>query len=209
MQEHKPLTQMVYDGLYADVINGVLTANDILNENALAERFRVSKSPVREALVSLCDDRVLRSIPRVGYKVIQIAPGEVRELEEARCALETHMLRKSFPSIGHGEIELLKRHVTVLQNTAFPPTRYEAWQRNSRFHLQLASYSGNGYMCGLLDRTLRTCAQAAGQHFAGGREGELMDGHLHIRIIAALEARDLPLALSLLEEDTRQIGSGS
>ena len=109
MQEHKPLTQFVYESLYADVINGVLTPNDILSENALTERFSVSKSPVREALVSLCDDGVLRSIPRVGYKVVQITPAEVRHLEEARCALETFMLRRSFPSIGQREIVLLQQ----------------------------------------------------------------------------------------------------
>ena len=68
MQEHKPLTQFVYESLYADVINGVLTPNDILKENALMERFSVSKSTVREALVSLCDDGVLRR-PRLLYPV--------------------------------------------------------------------------------------------------------------------------------------------
>ncbi|MBQ8130359.1 MAG: GntR family transcriptional regulator [Clostridia bacterium] len=207
MQEHKPLTQFVYENLYADVINGVLTPNDILSENALTERFSVSKSPVREALVSLCDDGVLRSIPRVGYKVVQITPAEVRHLEEARCALETFMLRRSFPSIGQREIVLLRQHVTALLNTGPPASRYEAWRRNSGFHLQLASYSGNPYMCGLLDRTLRNCAQAAGQHFSGEHADRNMDGRNHIRLIAALEARDLPLALSLLEQDARQIGS--
>jgi DNA-binding GntR family transcriptional regulator len=66
MRKSKPLTAKVYDEVYSDIINGNYGAQDIITESALVQRFEVSKSPVREALLQLCNEDVLRVIPRLG-----------------------------------------------------------------------------------------------------------------------------------------------
>ena len=55
----------------------------------------MSKSPVREALILLCEENILIAIPRLGYKVVQITPGQMAKLIEARYALEPFMLKKA------------------------------------------------------------------------------------------------------------------
>lgn len=72
-----------------------ITGNDILTESALVKRLQVSKSPVREALILLCEENILIAIPRLGYKVVQITPGQMAKLIEARYALEPFMLKKA------------------------------------------------------------------------------------------------------------------
>ena len=66
VQSSKPLTSMVYERVYSSIINGEITGNDILTESGLVSQFSVSKSPVREALILLCEEGVLKSIPRMG-----------------------------------------------------------------------------------------------------------------------------------------------
>ena len=65
--QKETLKERVYRGIYEAVTNGEYRPNDILTENQMIEKFGVSKSPVREALVELCKDGVLINIPRMGY----------------------------------------------------------------------------------------------------------------------------------------------
>ncbi|WP_418668271.1 GntR family transcriptional regulator, partial [Allofournierella sp.] len=68
MPSKNTLTEQVYERVYEDVVNGVFVNGQVITENMLIQRYHVSKSPVREALVSLCDEQVLQSIPRTGYQ---------------------------------------------------------------------------------------------------------------------------------------------
>ena len=50
LKSTKPLTSMVYERLYGEIVNGTITSNDILTESALVQKMEVSKSPVRARL---------------------------------------------------------------------------------------------------------------------------------------------------------------
>ena len=69
MENSGSLKKMVYDTLLDDISSGRFRPNDILTEGSLTERFGVSKAPVREALIELCKDNILQSLPRFGYQV--------------------------------------------------------------------------------------------------------------------------------------------
>ena len=70
----------VYRGIYDAVTTGEYRPNDILTENQMIEKFGVSKSPVREALVELCKDGVLINIPRMGYQVRAVTLKEIMDI---------------------------------------------------------------------------------------------------------------------------------
>lgn len=65
-------TTAVYDLLKQDVIRLRFRRDEIINEKALAERYQVSKTPVREALSMLVQEGYLKKIPRVGYLVREV-----------------------------------------------------------------------------------------------------------------------------------------
>ena len=201
----KPLTSMVYNQLYTMIINGELTSNDILTESSLVAQFNVSKSPVREALIMLCEEGMLRSVPRVGYQVLQLLPGETKEMIDARLALELYMLRQSWDSIDPEEIEKLEKHLARIKQDELVNTSVLAnWERNSAFHMLLASFAKNDYMLSMLDRTLRSCARAAAQYFFNVRNIPHGDHDLHDDLMEALRAKDLDAMLKTLECDIRQ-----
>lgn len=69
--ENKTLSAQVHDAILEMIIDsGSDSDNMLLTERELVERFGVSKAPVREALLRLCTEEVLSSIPRCGYRKI-------------------------------------------------------------------------------------------------------------------------------------------
>ena len=71
----KSLKDQVYESILEDIFQGNVSPGDILNEKALLEKYHCSKSPVREALMALCADGILKNIPRYGYEGFPLCLG--------------------------------------------------------------------------------------------------------------------------------------
>lgn len=63
--------------------------NSDLREQSLAQQFSVSKSPVRDALLRLKEDRLVVVLPRQGYRVAPISLEDAREMFQLRKVLES------------------------------------------------------------------------------------------------------------------------
>ena len=66
MRGVKSIKEQIYYAILEDILHGEYRSRDVLNERSLVEKYKCSKAPVREALLLLCNDHVLRSIPRYG-----------------------------------------------------------------------------------------------------------------------------------------------
>lgn len=201
----KPLTSKVYDFVYTAIINGQINCNDLLTESQLASQLEVSKAPVREALLMLCQRNILCAIPRIGYRVVQISPGQVAKLAESRMVLELSMLEMGWDSIGDEQIaqlsEVYRRQQAVEEQSSPVLNR---WFSNIDFHVTLASFCGNECLLEALKTILHTCARAATQCFLGYRnEGE--DTAYHEDILRALSARDFEAAKAALTSDIHEL----
>lgn len=211
MNRSKPLTAMVYEAVYSDIINGKIASDDVITESMLIEKLGVSKSPVREALVALCNENILRSIPRQGYMVVQISPEEIGELAEARRALEVFMLTKSFAILTDDMIDKLEAlSLANLEDSRIRTSPMDNWQRNMQFHLRLASFAENRIMYHLLEQTLRMLTRATTQYFLHPDDSnplvrERSSGSRHFQLIKACRDRDLYTATRVLEEDIEDL----
>ena len=67
MDKAATIKSRIVEAVIQDIIDGRYSPNDIITEKELIERFNVSKSPVRDALIELCANEVLKNIPRYGY----------------------------------------------------------------------------------------------------------------------------------------------
>ena len=64
MDKAATIKSRIVEAVIQDIIDGRDSSNDIITEKELIERFNVSKSPVRDALMELCANEVLKNIPR-------------------------------------------------------------------------------------------------------------------------------------------------
>ena len=91
------IKDQVYQGILSDILDGVYDVTSVIREKDMIEKYHVSKTPVREALVQLCGENILRNIPRYGYQVVAITPQQIREVVEYRKVIELGALAASFP----------------------------------------------------------------------------------------------------------------
>src|ERR1700745_3192774 len=82
------LRENVYESLRADILTCRLAPGDDMREQELAERYAVSRQPVREALLRLGREHLLTAHARQGYRVNPISLSDARDLLRFRFALE-------------------------------------------------------------------------------------------------------------------------
>ena len=205
MKTRKPLTDKVYRQVYLDIINGEILPDEFITEGQLVERFGVSKSPVREALIMLCNENVLECIPRRGYRVVLICRDELEQIVETRQALELFMFERAFPRLTRQELSRL-RELNDSARDAAQMTTMQRWEHNIAFHLGLASYAGNRYMLRILADTLRVNARAYTLYanYVKLQNAETARD-FHHKLISACEERDYEKAVGLLKSDTEEL----
>jgi DNA-binding GntR family transcriptional regulator len=82
------LSEKVYRAFKRDIIHAVYQPGEALSEKDLADRYKGSRTPVREAAVRLQNERLLRIVPNRGYFVAQITVQVLNDIYEFRSAVE-------------------------------------------------------------------------------------------------------------------------
>ena len=108
-----------------------------LREQALATQLGVSKSPVREALLRLAQERLVTIRPRQGYQVAPASLAEAADVLELRRVLELACLR------GATTRATPARRIAIEQAAAFDGAAEDFIAYNRAFHTRLAGCCGN------------------------------------------------------------------
>jgi DNA-binding GntR family transcriptional regulator len=82
------LSHQISEKLAGEIISGQLAPGRKLDEVSLAARFRVSRSPVRDALRQLAATRLVDYFPRRGFSVAKMEPSGLDDMFEAAAELE-------------------------------------------------------------------------------------------------------------------------
>lgn len=118
------LREQIANQLREDILAGRFDAGTRLSEISLAERFGVSRGPIREAFVQLTHEGLLVGRPNCGVSVAPSAPDSIKELiVPIRRTIETFALRQFFDSINdddyHAWDEILQKLKQALQKKDF------------------------------------------------------------------------------------------
>ena len=82
------LSERVYRALKREIVMAVLRPGEALTEKYLAERYKSSRTPVREAALRLVDQNLLRVIPNCGYFVCHLTVKDLSDIYEYRAVIE-------------------------------------------------------------------------------------------------------------------------
>ena len=175
----------------------------VLTEGRMMELFGVSKAPVREALIRLCSENVLKSIPRFGYVVVQMEEKDAREVAGLRVLLETEALRTGFENIVEHHLEDIRVQIETREREEGKVDVWNILEDNEAFHLLLASYAENQ----TLNRFLRESLQLQKRIYAQIQWNRLssletdINKAPHRKIYEALCEKDLEKSIRALKED--------
>jgi len=205
--------QTIVQSLMADVFHGRLRPGAHLVTQELANRFGVSHTPIREALIALAGVGVIDLLPNRGAVVRRITLKEVREVCQVRRALECEATRTACGRIDLGALHALGVDLKKLMTAKAPSAaRYieEARAVDSRLHDLIADSCGNGFLgqeIGRLKTLFRVFRDVAWEHDEARNDFHRLseEAHEHLAIVEALLAGDAKIAARAM---SRHIRSG-
>jgi DNA-binding GntR family transcriptional regulator len=187
------LTNNVYLQLREDILAGQFAPDAVLLETALAQRYGISRTPVREALVLLEHDGFLSRASR-GFHIRKGTAQDVMEIYDVRIALETAATRAA--AARRTELDVIRLNQLTERAAQLPGTD-ELLVFNSRWHETVWQTSRNTLAAATLSHLterLRVCDQAKSEKAEGAdpTNGE------HQAITKAIADRDGQLADELM-----------
>jgi DNA-binding GntR family transcriptional regulator len=184
------LSERVYRALKRDIIHGVYQPGEALGEKELAEKYKGSRTPVREAAVRLQNERLLRIVPNRGYFVSQITLQVLNDVYEFRAAVES--AAAELAAARGASPESLNKLVELTKVTCTPDDRKSCVafiEADTAFHTTIARMARNQM---LLQAVSEARSQMERIMFAAidiHYYGELPNRE-HLEIVEAIQSRD-------------------
>lgn len=185
----------IHAALSAQIVAGQLRPGDPLGETALADRFGVSRTPVREALQRMAAEGLVERGPRRAFVVRRMTPTALRHLFEALGEIEalcTRLAAQRMTAIERAEL------ADILAQDSGSHDDYAAL--NARFHDALRMGAGNHVLGDVLaDLNRRSLPWRNAQFQVGGQRME-SSRHEHRAILQAIIAQDGDSAAALMRD---------
>ncbi len=108
---NKPLKEIAYETLRNDILSGKIPGGSHITESSISKRLKVSRTPVREALQRLTQERLITALPRAGYIVEDMSYEDIQDIFSARFEIETLVIKKAVQYITPDELKQLSENV--------------------------------------------------------------------------------------------------
>jgi GntR family transcriptional regulator, gluconate operon transcriptional repressor len=193
------LWQRVAQALRRAIVLGDLEPGVHLKEPALAQRFGVSRLPIREAIAQLEREGLVRIEPRRGAFVVGVTEQEIKDIYDCRLLLETYALRRVAEGIDEQGLAALEALIDKMDADVARGQVQLVAVSDMAFHRLLIELSGNRALANAweplapLIATVLSIAEATVQDLP-----EAVGGHRDI--VCALRQHDADAAVALLSE---------
>ena len=129
-----------------EVSSGILKPGDQLEVTALAERFGVSRTPIREAIRTLVESGVLETRPRKGSFVRVLSAKQLLDLFQVAAELEGMACRLAALSLTKENVEAIESGLAKCTQAAEFQNNVEYAMANLDFHTAIHNASGNDWL---------------------------------------------------------------
>jgi DNA-binding GntR family transcriptional regulator len=184
-------TEKAYTALKKAILRGEIEEGVFLSESEIMRRYRIGRTPYREACNRLHHERLLEVVPHRGYLVSEVSYQAVRAIFETRLILEGAIAELACERATERDLEDLDG----LAAGATQPSKLEQdfarlIQANTDFHLRLAITTRNLELVELLTRNLEKTERLMYIELRCSRFRDTEFQKWHCRIVDALRTRD-------------------
>jgi len=129
---------MVAESLREKILNGEIKAGEPLRQDSIAKSFDVSRIPVREALLQLEAQGLVKFVPHKGAVATELSVSDIGELFELRALIEGEMLFQALDNMTEQTLAKAGEILAVFDHALETGTRVENWSElNYEFHSTL------------------------------------------------------------------------
>lgn len=193
----KPAEEVVYTELYDAICERQLLPDTKLGEALLAEHFGVSRTIIRQALLRLAGDGLVRHKPNRGAFVAHITLAEAQQIYAAWRLAESTVIQALVSTITPEQTQALRKLIAQ-ERKACDEEDYPLLSRLSlQFHLKLAELSPNQYLGKFLKELIPLTALA---YFYDVKDMPLCTKDEHSQILDCIEAGDEKKAVAIAQQ---------
>ncbi|MBG9792662.1 GntR family transcriptional regulator [Paenibacillus dendritiformis] len=205
----KPIKRMslrdeVYLTLKKAIIDLELQPEQRLHDKELAEKFGISRTPVREALKRLEDEGLVESIPG---SITRVAPLHLEEAKHAFpvvAVLHALAARVAVPLLQESDMEKLEFSNKALLAAMKKKDIIKAIEADELFHHVFLDVAGNPEIMRALERSISKIQRLEISQFASVKG--LKSVEQHRQIIEACKKKDVEAAARLVEQNWLSLG---
>lgn len=198
--------KFAYETLRDEILALDLQPGAVLDETSLAERFGMSRSPVREALIRLAGDDLVITLSNRSTVVapidVQSFPKYVEALDIAQ-RMNTRLAAELRTDL---DLKAIARRQREFVSAVGKGEHLAMSEANKAFHMAIAHAGRNPYLAAFYERLLNQGRRMLHLHFSyleQGNEGVLLTDE-HDEMLAAIRDRDIARADALAHAHTRQ-----
>ncbi|WP_134725591.1 GntR family transcriptional regulator [Paracoccus luteus] len=187
--------RVVYDTLRDEILDLVLPPGSPIDEVQLAERFGMSRTPIREALVRLAGEGLVETLPNRASMVANIDFLNLHHFFDAITLMYRLTNRLAAQNRTAGDLAAIRACQSDFAAAVAAQDALAMIATNRAFHAAIANAAGNPYYTGLFLRVLdegRRLLRLYYQSYDDRLPQRYVDEHQ--AIIAAIDARDVEAA---------------
>ena len=200
--------ERVADALRAALIAGELLPGQVYSAPALAARFGVSATPVREAMLDLAKEGLVDTVPNKGFRVTAVSDTQLDEYIHIRALIEIPTTAGLATTADPAALEALRPTAQEIVTAAAAGDLVAYVEADTRFHLALLALAGNAHLVQVVgDLRKRSRLYGLDALVRAGRLEESAREHLELldallerdeRAVRAVMTRHLGHVLSLI-----------
>ena len=196
----------VYDTLRTEILELKLSPGQMLDETTLAERFDMSRSPVREALIRLSADGLVVTLPNRSTIVAPIEISTFPKYVEALSVAQRINTRLAAELRTDFDLTVIAKRQREFEAAVASGNHLAMSETNKGFHMAIADAGRNPYLAAFYEKLLDQGRRMLHMHFEYLERTN--DGYLltdeHNQMLEAIRVQDVELADQLALQHTRQ-----
>ena len=199
----QPLSAGLYTELQTDILSGAIPDGSKLTENAICQRYNVSRTPVREAFRQLEADGLIENIPNRGAFVTGLSRRDISDLFDLRALFEVQAVEWAIKRMTQEDIDELSETVDFMEFYTLKNDIDKLLSFNSQFHNIIYAGTKNRMIrktLSIYQTYLKHSAPA--KTYTGDYLKMILDEHK--AIYAAFETRNLAAGRKAMEYHMEQ-----
>jgi DNA-binding GntR family transcriptional regulator len=137
------LAAKVVQTVHGAIVSGELAPGSIYSVNRLAEQLAVSRTPVREAMIKLAAQGMVRFEKNRGIRILQASPQDIEEVFSLRLLLEVPAAARSTALFTAADRRRLRQAYNAMQKAADAGDEPQMMMQDRTFHGLLLKGTGN------------------------------------------------------------------
>ena len=138
-----PLSSVLFAQIQKDILTGAIRQGEKLTEQRICERYKVSRTPVREALRQLEKENLIENIPNRGAFVIGFTNQDIMDMFDLRSTYEIQAVRWACDRITDDELNALEETFEFMEFYTMKKDIEKMLNININFHQNIYKASHN------------------------------------------------------------------